>query len=167
MTERIELRPMTRTEYHDFYECYEPDPVMNPRPYRYDYAYADRCYDVEQARADWYPTFGVFLGRDRCIGCLSLKRIDHAAHSCEIGIILQNDGVKGHGYGTQALCLGIRIAREQYDVRHMIAETAENNGRMQHILEKLGFRLTERVPYGFDMVDHWEDKLRYTLEVNG
>ena len=36
---------------------------------------------------------------------------------------------------------------------------------MQHVLTKLGFTQTERIPYGCDMLDYWEDKLRYVLEV--
>lgn len=166
MTPQIQLRPFTRTEYHDFFEEYEADPLMDPRPYRYRYDHVERCFDEDQARFDWYPTFGAFLENGRCVGCVSLKRIDHEMKCCEIGIILQNDSVKGCGYGTQAIKEAIRIARDSYDLRTLWAETAQNNLPMQRVLEKVGFHLVERLPYGFDMLDHWEDKLRYMLEVS-
>ena len=139
--------------------------MMDPRPYHYCYEHVERCFDADQARADWYPTFGIFREDGRCVGCLSLKRIDRNAATAEIGIILQNDSVKNRGYGTQALQAGIYLAQEQYGVRHIWADTAANNLRMQHVLTKLGFTQAERIPYGCDMLDHWEDRLRYVLEV--
>ena len=167
MTPSIQLRPFTRAEYHDFFEGYEADPRMDPRPYRYRYEHVDQRFDAEQERFDWYPTFSIFRTEDdRCLGCLSLKRIDQENATCELGIILQNDSVKGHGYGTAAVAAGVHMAHDRYGVRVITAETAENNIPMQRVLEKTGFRLVKRIPYGFDLVDHWEDKLCYTLEVD-
>ena len=162
----IQLRPFTRAEYHDFFEGYEADPRMDPRPYYYRYEHVDRCFDTDMARADWYPNYGIFRTEDdRCVGCLSLKRIDREAGTCELGIILQNDSVKNRGYGTAAVRQGMALARHEFRVRIITACTAEHNAPMQRVLEKTGFRLTERIPYGCDMLDHWEDKLCYTLEV--
>ena len=166
MTQTVMLRPFTRAEYHDFYEEYESDPLMDPRPYRYSWEQTERRFDAELARVAWYPSFGIFLPDGYPAGCLSLKRIDRENGCCEIGIILQHDGLKGQGIGTQAMREGIRLAREQYGVRRIMADTAGCNLRMQHVLEKLGFRLSERIAYGFDFIDHWEDKLRYVLEVD-
>ncbi|MBR4081332.1 MAG: GNAT family N-acetyltransferase [Clostridia bacterium] len=161
----IVLRPFTRAEYHDFFEGYENDPVMDPRPYRYDPTKTDRAFDKMQARSDWYPEYGIFLPDGYPAGCLSLKRIDRENHCCELGIIMQHDGLKNQGFGTQAIQAGIRLAHEQFGVCHIAADTASGNARMQHVLEKLGFKLVERIPYGCDMIDHWEDKLCYVLEV--
>lgn len=161
----IILRPFTRAEYHDFFEGYENDPAMDPRAYRYNPEKTDLAFDKMQARADWYPEFGIFLPDGYPAGCLSLKRIDRENACCELGIIMQHDGLKNQGLGTQAIRAGIQLAYEQYGVHRIIADTAGGNMRMQHILEKLGFKLIERTPYGCDMMDHWEDRLRYMLEV--
>lgn len=163
MTDTIALRPMTREEYHAFFRSYVADPNMSPVPYRYQYTHVDRNYDFDQARADWYPTFGIFLA-DEPIGCLSLKRIDREKQRCEIGLMVRDDSWKNRGFGTAAMLEGIRMAREDYGVRLIIAETLNCNARMQHVLAKLGFVLKERRERAVDMGDRLEDQLVYWLE---
>ncbi len=161
----VALRPFTRAEYHAFYADYVADPVMDTSYYHYNKAKVDACFDYEQARQDWYPVFGIFLPGGECVGALSLKRIDPVEKRCEIGIIMRDDTCKNHGYGTQAMRLGIQLAAEHYGVRQILADTLGSNVRMQHILNKLGFRLVERIPHARSMSDRWEDKLNYVLEV--
>lgn len=162
----IMLRPFTREEYHDFYRRYRPDPIMDPRPYRYSREHVDRCYDYDLSRADWSPTFGIFNEESVAVGTLSLKRIDRAKNCCEIGIVMANDRCKNRGYGTEAMRQAIVMAREAYGLRTILADTMGSNLRMQHILEKLGFRLTERIPHVYDMQDRWEDRLNYALTLS-
>lgn len=159
----LTLRPFTREEYHDFYQRYEPDPVMDPHPYHYQYTHVDKCFDYDLMRRDWYPTFGIFV-EDQAVGILSLKRIDREKQRCEIGLTMVNDGCKGRGYGTEAMRQAIRIAQNDYGLRHILADTSGSNTRMQHILDKLGFRLIERIPHIYDMGDHFEDRLCYRWE---
>lgn len=161
----ITLRPFTREEYHAFFQAYEPDPVMDPHPYRYQFTHVDRSFDFDQARRDWYPTFGIFAD-DRPVGTLSLKRIDHIQHKCEIGLMMVNDTCKNRGYGTEAMRLGMELARQTYGVRHIWADTMGSNTRMQHILDKLGFRLVERIPQIYDMPGRKEDRLNYLWEAD-
>lgn len=159
------LRPFTRGEYHDFYRRYVSDPVMDPKPYHYNHEHVDRCFDYDQTRRDWYPVFGIFADDGAAVGSLSLKRIDTLYHKCELGIVMVNDGCKNRGYGTEAIRLAIQLAHEQYGVDHIYADTMGSNLRMQHILEKLGFRFLERTPRVYDMVDRFEDKLDYVLDM--
>lgn len=161
----VELRPFTRAEYHAFYADYVADPVMDPNFYHYNRDRVDRCFDLEQSRRAWYPVFGIFLPDGECVGSLALKRIDPMDRRCEIGITMKDNGCKNHGYGTQAMREAIRMASEVYGVRHIYADTMGSNRRMQHILDKLGFRFLERIPHAYDMHDRWEDKLNYVLEV--
>lgn len=159
----VELKPFSREEYHAFYQNYEADPMMDPLPYRYQYTHVDRSFDYDQTRREWYPTFGIFAD-GKAVGILSLKRIDREKKRCEIGLVLMNDSVKNKGYGTQAMRLGMKLAVEQYGVNAVWADTMGCNTRMQHILEKLSFRLVERVPQICDMIDHKEDWLNYVWE---
>ena len=156
----VTLRPCTREEYHEFFQGYEPDPVMDPKPYHYQRTHVDHCFDYDMLRKEWYPTFGIFEN-DRIVGTLSLKRIDSAASKCEIGLVLQNDSCKNRGIGTRAMQLGMEIAVEQYSITNIWADTMGHNKRMQHILEKLGFQLKEHICGVYDMPSGKEDRLVY------
>lgn len=164
MTE-VTLRPFTREEYHSFFQKYEPDPVMDPHPYRYQQTHVDHQFDFDESRRDWYATFGIYV-KDEVVGILSLKRIDHLEHKCEIGLMMANDAYKNQGFGTQAMQLGIQLAASQYSIEHVWADTMGCNNRMQHILTKLGFKLMERIRAVYDMPDGKEDRLIYLLEVH-
>lgn len=134
--------------------------MMDPLPYRYQFTNVDRSYDYDLSRMDWYPTFGIFV-QEQPIGILSLKRIDHSKHSCEIGLMLQNDSCKNQGYGTKALQLAMTLAVEKYGIQSIWADTMGCNTRMQHVLEKLGFTLVERIPQIYRLPDRREDRLNY------
>lgn len=162
----VSLRFCTREEYHAFFRGYVADPLMSPQPYRYQAEYVDRSFDYDLSRRAWYPNYGVFDPQNRLVGILSLKRIDRERHRCELGIILRDDSCKGRGLGTAAVREGIRIAQTVYGVRTILADTTGSNRRMQRVLEKLGFRLTERVERILDFGDHREDCLYYALEEN-
>ncbi len=140
IAEEMELRPFSREEYHAFYADYVPDPMMSSEPFHYCRSYADRCFDLERQRQSWYPVFGIFLSSGECIGALSLKYVDSSEKVCEIGIILRDDTCKNRGYGTMAMRQGIALARERYGMQAIYANTADGNVRMQHVLDKLGFR---------------------------
>lgn len=159
----IVLRPFTREEYHDFFRRYVSDPAMDPQPYRYSFEHVNRCFDYDESRRDWYPTFGIFAD-NASVGSLALKRIDKAAKKCEIGLVMADDTCKNRGYGTAAMQLGMKMAVEEYGVQHIWADTMSGNLRMQHVLDKLGFRLAERVPHVYDMPDGKQDRLIYVWE---
>lgn len=162
----ITLRPFTREEYHEFWQQYEPDPVMDPRPYRYNREHTDRNFDYDQMRKEWYPVFGIFVDDTTPVGSLSLKRIDTLYKRCELGIVMANDRCKGQGWGTEAIRQGIRIAHDTYGVNTILADTMGCNQRMQHILMKLGFQFQERIKNVYDMSGRMEDKLDYVLDVS-
>ena len=54
---------------------------------------------------------------------------------------MQNDTVKGKGYGTQAERLAVKFAFEEMGMVAVNADTIMKNLRSQHVLEKVGFRL--------------------------
>ena len=59
-----------------------------------------------------------------------------------MGIHLQNDAVKGKGYGTQAERLILRYAFEELGMVAVNAKAVLMNTRSQHVLEKVGFCYT-------------------------
>ena len=88
--------------------------------------------------------------------------MDREKHSCEFGIILQNDDVKDRGIGTAAIMKLMDLAKEQYSMELMTGDTLGRNKRMIRVFEKLGFELIETVPDAFELPDgQKEDRLIY------
>ena len=92
--------------------------------------------------------------------------MDPEKKSCEFGIILQNDAVKNRGIGTEAIRAGMRLARDLYGMKTIIGDTMGRNVRMIRVFEKLGFRMTERIPGAFELPDgRNEDRLIFIREL--
>ena len=141
---------------------YVPDPIMDSSPFRYSREQISRSYLYNHGgfRPD-YVHFGVFLDQIP-VGSLQLKRMDRQKHSCEFGIILQNDDVKNRGIGTAAILKLMDLARDQYGMEIMTGETMGRNKRMIRVFEKLGFERVETVSDAFELPDgQKEDRLIY------
>ena len=52
---------------------------------------------------------------------------------------MQNDAMKGKGYGTQAERLAVKTAFDEFGMAAVNADTIRKNTRSQHVLEKVGF----------------------------
>lgn len=148
--EEIALQIMTREQCHELYKDWENDPAiyMNPssfHKYHYDAAAVDRYYDAKQS-----PSRVLFaIVKDgRTIGELHLKYIDRAQKECTLSIHMQNDAVKGKGYGTKAEQLALAYAFTVIGMNAVCADAVLRNIRSQHVLEKVGFTF-EREKNGF------------------
>ena len=97
----------------------------------------DRFFDARQS-ADRVMLAVMVNGRP--IGEVQLKRIDREKRQCELSIHMQNDSVKGKGYGTQAEQLALEYAFDVLELQAVNADSVQKNRRSQHILEKVGFR---------------------------
>ena len=164
--EGLELRTFKEEEYHAFFRNYIPDPMMDPSPFVYSREQISRSYryNHEGFRPD-YIHLGAFL-HNTPVGSLQLKRMDQQLHSCEFGIILQNDAVKNRGIGTAAICSLMNIARDRYGMLLIIGDTMGCNKRMIHLFEKLGFTLVETIPGAFVLSDgRHEDRLVYQKQL--
>lgn len=140
--EQISLCVMTRELCHQLYQGWENDPAIYMdmglfSPYRYSREAVDRYFDAKQA-----PDRVLFaILRDGApVGELQLKQIDREKKECTLSVHMQNDAVKGRGYGTQAERLALRYAFDVLDMAAVNADTVVKNTRSQHILEKLGFQ---------------------------
>ena len=140
--EQISLCIMTRELCQQLYQGWENDPAIyldtgSFAPYRYDKEAVDRYFDAKQT-----PDRLLFaiLKDGVPVGELHLKRIDRRNRECTLSIHLQNDGVKGRGYGTRAERLALRYAFDVLGLEAVNADTVAKNTRSQHILEKLGFQ---------------------------
>ena len=59
---------------------------------------------------------------------------------CSRSIHMQNDAMKGKGYGTQAGRLAVKTAFDELGMSAVNADTIGKNTRSQYALEKVGFR---------------------------
>ena len=140
--ETVLLQPMSREMCREFYKEFQNDPAIG---HYYEYVYsqetADRYFDKNQT-AD--RMLFAIMADNRIVGEIKLKDIDYANGECRMGIHLQNDSVKGKGYGTQAERLILQHAFEKMGMQTVTADVALQNMRSQHVLEKVGFRYTHQ-----------------------
>ena len=139
----IQLKAMTRELCHELYRHWTNDAsiYMDMRlfqPYVYDEAAVNRYFDAKGQDAS-RKLFAIMLG-DTVVGELQLKQIEHDKKECTLSIHMQNDAVKGKGYGTQAERLAVKIAFDELGMAAVNADTVMKNTRSQRVLEKAGFR---------------------------
>lgn len=139
----VYLKTMTRELCHALYRHWTNDASIYMdidlfRPYVYNETAVNRYFDAKENDAS-RRLFAIMLG-DRVIGELQLKRIDHCKKGCTLSIHMQNDTVKGNGYGTQAEYLAVKFAFDELGMTAVNADTIIKNTRSQRVLEKVGFR---------------------------
>ena len=140
--DRVCLRPMTRPMCHRFYQDFQNDPALG---HYYEYIYSKETVDSYFDRNDTADRklFAILVG-EQIVGEIKLKDIDESKGECRMGIHLQNDAVKGKGYGTEAERLILKYAFENMGMQTVLADVAIQNARSQHVLEKVGFSYTHQ-----------------------
>lgn len=138
----ISLCIMTRALCRQFFRGHESDPAVYAdettfQPYVYSEEAADSFYDRKQVPGRLEL---VAMMDGRTIGHVQLKNIDEEKRECEFGFHMQNDSVKGLGYGTQIARLALEYAFANLKMDAVYAYTLAKNARSQHVLEKVGFR---------------------------
>ena len=140
--ENIYLCIMTRELCHEFFKEFENDPDIFTDmdqfiKYKYNKCSVDKYFDSKQ---NTNRVILAVMKEDKPIGEIQLKNIDHSGKECTLSIHMQNDTVKGHGYGTYAEKLALKYAFEDLGLNILNADTVIKNTRSQHVLEKVGFR---------------------------
>lgn len=140
--EMIELKKMTRDLCHELYKGWSNDVSICMdmslfKQYSYNKVSVDRYFDSKNEPSR--IIFAIILD-DKPIGELHLKRIDREKAECTLSIHMQNDTVKGKGYGTQAERMAVKYAFEELGMCAVNADTIMKNTRSQHVLEKVGFQ---------------------------
>lgn len=140
--EELKLQRMTRELCHKLYKEWENDEAIYMdmslfKPYVYNEEAVNRYFDSKQ---DSSRIMFVIMLSDRPIGELQLKQIDYDKKECTLSIHMQNDSVKGKGYGTKAEQLAIKYAFDELGMIAVNADTVKKNTRSQHVIEKVGFK---------------------------
>ncbi len=140
--EEITLCVMTRELCHWLFQGWENDPDIYADmerfgAYHYDEAAVNRYFDAKQNGSR--VMLAVMKG-GAPIGEIQLKQIDREKGECTLSIHMQNDAVKGRGFGTRAEQLAVRYAFDVLGLTAVNADTIVKNTRSQHVLEKVGFQ---------------------------
>ena len=129
---------MTRQMCHDFYKDFQNDPAIG---HYYEFSYSPEWVDnyFDRNCVPDRKLFAIIV--DGCIiGECKLKDLDLVKRECSMGIHLQNDLVKGKGYGTQAERVFLSYAFDELGMLAVNADVAKGNARSQYVLQKVGFR---------------------------
>lgn len=140
--ERISLCVMTRELCHELFKKWENDPDIYMdmdqfTAYQYNKAAVDRYFDAKQ---DPSRVLLAVMKDGAPVGEIQLKQIDRERKECTLSIHMQNNTVKGRGYGTHAERLAVQYAFHVLGMSAVNAGTITKNKRSQHVLEKVGFR---------------------------
>lgn len=138
----ISLCIMTRDLCHKLFKDWENDPAIYADitdfcAYRYDKDAVNRYFDAKQEPS---RVLLAVMKDESPIGEIQLKQIDYENKECTLSIHLQNDTVKGRGYGTASEKLALQYAIDVLGMAAVNADTVIKNTRSQHVLEKVGFR---------------------------
>ena len=142
----IKILPMTRERMHELYRGFSLDPAIfadmslyeQKKNYIYDPQKVDMLFDM-RAQEEGSIAFAIMLD-NAVIGEVGLRHFSTQTKECELTVHLQNDSVKGLGYGTLAEKLAIDYAFDILEAESIYAEALVKNTRSQHVLEKLGFQ---------------------------
>ena len=140
--EKISLCMMTRELCHELYRSWENDPDIYIdmdlfTPYQYNENAVNRYFDSKQNSS---RILFAIMRNGRPIGELQLKQIDLDGKECTLSIHMQNDTVKGRGYGTCPEKLALKYAFDVLGMTAVNADAVIKNVRSQHVLEKVGFQ---------------------------
>lgn len=140
--EKIELKKMTRELCHELFKDWSNDAsiymdMSQFKPFYYDEASVNHYFDSKNTSS---RILFVIMLDDKPIGELQLKEIDRQKKECTLSIHMQNDAVKGKGFGTQAEFQAVKYAFEKLGMVAVNADTIIKNTRSQHVLEKIGFK---------------------------
>jgi RimJ/RimL family protein N-acetyltransferase len=140
--ETITLEKMTKELCLALYRNWENDAsvcrdMARFKPYLFDETKVCRYWESKQEASR--ILFAIMLS-DKPIGELQLKQIDRERGECTLSIHMQNDTVKGRGYGTQAEIAAVKYAFDTLGLTAVNADALIKNTRSQHVLEKVGFK---------------------------
>lgn len=140
--QEISLCVMTRALCHELFKGWQNDPdiymdMAQFTAYQYNEAAVDRYFETKQNPS---RVLLAIMKDNMPIGEIQLKQIDRERKECTLSIHMQNNAVKGRGYGTCAERQAVQYAFEVLDMAAVNADTIAKNKRSQHVLEKVGFQ---------------------------
>lgn len=95
---------------------------------------------IEQQRNDDARNFAIVLKDGTLIGSCGLRKFNHSARSCELGITIGEKAYWGQGYGGESLKLLLRIAFDGLNIHKVWLTCAAYNERGLRAYRRTSFR---------------------------
>ena len=168
ITERLRLREFAPEDWRAVLD-YQRD----PRYLRY-YPWTDRtendARDFVQMFLDWQAErprrrFQLVIERRcdrRLIGNCGIRRNFDNDHEAEIGYELNPD-CWGHGYATEAAAAMAQFGFDHLGLQRITSWCIGENAASSRVLERLGFRIEQRLPRAECFKGRWWDTLTFSL----
>ncbi len=135
----ISLRTMTQKEYRALWRKYEPETGV----YTYDEEAVDLKFQRDSEKEDLQRTAGIFTKSDEVIGELTFSHIVFSEKRCDIDLFIATKSHRNKGFGTEAVTVAKKYAKEELGMTRIYAEVSSKNPAMQRVLQKNGFQHTK------------------------
>ncbi len=132
----INLRTMTQKENRALWRKYEPETGV----YTYDEEKVDLKFEQDSEREDLKQIAGIFSKSDEVLGQLAFTHIVFSEKRCDLELLIATENHRNKGYGTEAVNLAKRYAKEKLGLTRLYAEVSSKNERMQRVLELCSFQ---------------------------
>ncbi len=132
----VNLRSMNQKENRALWRKYEPESGV----YAYDEESVDAKFEKDNEKEDLKQVAGIFSKSDEVIGQLAFTHIVFSEKRCDIELLLATENHRNKGFGTEAVNLAKRYAKDKLGLTRVYAEVSSKNQRMQRVLEKCGFQ---------------------------
>ena len=111
--------------------------------------------------------FGIFDSREH-LGNLRIHSIDKKNSTCELGIIIFNQALRGKGLASQALKLAIDYIFDELEITRVMADYFEENLASERLFRRNGFVFEGRFVKHFKNLDGtYSDSVRVALNQEG
>ncbi|MBR6562468.1 MAG: GNAT family N-acetyltransferase [Clostridia bacterium] len=136
----VTLRTMTQKEMRALWRKFVP---FDGKSFVYDEEAIDRRYELSVEREEWNPSVGIFTKTGEIIGELTFIRIVYSEKRCELSLFLASESYRNKGYGTEAIMLAKKYAKEKLGLKRIYADVSSKNDRCRAVLKKCGFQHTK------------------------
>lgn len=136
----LTLRTMTQKEMRALWRKFVP---FDGKSFVYDEEKVDRLYELSVEREEWNPSVGIFTKTGEIIGELTFIRIVYSEKRCELSLFLVSESYRDKGYGTEAITLAKKYAKEKLGLKRIYADVPASNERMKAVMKKCGFLHTK------------------------
>ena len=136
----ITLRTMTKKEMRALWRKFVPE---GEKSFVYNEEVIDKLYEQSIEREEWNPSVGIFTKTDEIIGELTFVRIVYSELRCELSVFLAAESYRNKGFGTEAVMLAKKYAKEALGLKRIHADVSAENKRMQAVMKKCGFMHTK------------------------
>lgn len=152
----VELLPPTLESMKTYYREFERDEAIFADRGKFTlFVYEDGFVERYFERIMGDPNRANYLiyAKEKPVGEIALKHIDIEKGIAELSIHLQNDSVKGKGFGTAAERALIEKAGKM-GLRTLFADAVIMNTPSRHVLEKVGFSFVrDEAPFAYYALD--------------